>query len=59
MKGNRQVQEAQTAPGRINPRRKTPGGIVIQLTKIKGKNKIFIPSKGRMTNNVQRNGVMT
>ena len=30
-----EVQEAQTVPGRINPRRNTLGHIVIKLTKIK------------------------
>ena len=36
-----QVQEAQRVPGRINPRRNTPGHIVIKLTIIKGKDKIL------------------
>ena len=36
-----QVQEAQRVPGRINPRRNTPRHIVINLTKIKDKDKIL------------------
>ena len=36
-----QVQEAQTVPGRINPRRDTPRHIVIKLTKIKEKEKLL------------------
>ena len=36
-----QVQEAQRAPGRINPRRNTPRHTVIKLTKIKDKEKLL------------------
>ena len=36
-----QVQEAQRAPGKINPRRNTPGHIVIKLTKFKDKEKLL------------------
>ena len=36
-----QVQEAQTVPGGINPRRNMPRHIVIKLTKIKDKEKIL------------------
>ena len=36
-----QVQEAQRVPYRINPRRNTPRYILIKLTKIKFKEKIF------------------
>ena len=36
-----QVQEAQTVPGRINPRRNMPRHVVIKLTKIKDKEKIL------------------
>ena len=36
-----QVEEAQRVPGRINPRRNTPRHIVINLTKIKDKDKIL------------------
>ena len=36
-----QVQEAQKVPDRINPRRNTMRHIVIELTKIKDKNKIL------------------
>ena len=36
-----QVQEAQIAPGRINPRRNMLRHIVIKLTKIKNKDKIL------------------
>ena len=36
-----QVQEAQRVPYRINPRRNTPRHILIELTKIKFKEKLF------------------
>ena len=36
-----QVQEVQSVPGRINPRKNTPRHIVIKLTKIKDKDKIL------------------
>ena len=36
-----QVQEAQRVPHRINPRRNTPRHIVIELAKIKGKEKLL------------------
>ena len=36
-----QVQGAQRAPGRMNPRRNARSHIVIKLTKIKDKDKIF------------------
>ena len=36
-----QLQEAQRVPGRINPRRNIPRHIVIKLTKIKDKEKLF------------------
>ena len=36
-----QVQEAQRVPGRINPRRNTPRHVIIKLTKIKDRDKIF------------------
>ena len=36
-----QVQEAQRVPYRINPRRNTPGHILIKLTKTKHKNRIL------------------
>ena len=36
-----QVQEVQTVPGRINPRRYIPRHIVMKLTKIKDKEKIL------------------
>ena len=35
-----QIQEAQRVPHKINPRRNTPGHILIKLTKIKDKEKI-------------------
>ena len=40
-----QVQEAQRAPGRINPRRNTPRHIVIKRIKIKDKDKIVKATK--------------
>ena len=36
-----QVREAQKVLGRINPRRNTPGHIIIKLTKIKDRDKIL------------------
>ena len=42
-----QVQEAQRAPGRINPRRNTPRHIVIKLTKIKDRDKILKATRGK------------
>ena len=36
-----QVQEVQRVPYRINPRRNTPGHIVIKLAKIKDKEKLL------------------
>ena len=36
-----QVQEVQRVPGRIKPRRNTPRHIVIELTKIKDKEKLL------------------
>ena len=36
-----QVQEAQRDPDRINPRRNTPGHILIKLSKIKYKEKVL------------------
>ena len=36
-----QVQEAQTVPGRINPRRNTLRHILIKWTKIKDKEKLL------------------
>ena len=36
-----QVQEAQTVPGRLNPRRNTPRHIVTKLAKIKDKEKLL------------------
>ena len=42
-----QVQEAQRVPSRINPRRNTPRHRVINLTKIKDKNKIIKSNKGK------------
>ena len=48
-----QVQEAQKAPGRINPRRNMPRHIVIKLTKIKDrkiiKRKIIESNNGKIT----------
>ena len=46
-KGNSEVQEAETVPGRINPRRNTLRHIVIKLAKIKDKDKIFKTRKKR------------
>ena len=40
-----QVQEVQRAPGRINPRRNTPRHILIELSKIKYKEKILKAAK--------------
>ena len=50
-----QVQEAQSIPYRINPRRNVPSHILIKLTKIKYKEKNIKSSKGKSTNNLQGN----
>ena len=42
-----QVQEAQRIPGRINTRRNMPRHILIKLTKIKDKEKIFKAGRGK------------
>ena len=42
-----QVQEAQRTPGRINPRRNTLKHIVIELTKIKDRDKILKATRGK------------
>ena len=36
-----EIQEAQRVPYKINPRKNTPGHILIKLTKIKDKDKIL------------------
>ena len=48
-----QVQEAQRVPAKINPRKNTLRLIVIKMTKIKDKDKIW--NKGKRTNNIQGN----
>ena len=40
-----QIQEAQRVPYKINPRRNTPRHILIELTKIKDKEKILKASR--------------
>ena len=42
-----QVQETQRVPNRINPRRNTPGHILIKLTKIKYKEQILKAARER------------
>ena len=48
------VQEAQTVPYRINPRRNMPRYILIKITKTKHKEKKIKSSKGEATSNIQR-----
>ena len=43
----KQVQEAQKVPYRINPRRNTPGHILIKLTKTKHKERILKAARER------------
>ena len=50
-----QVYKAERVPGRINPRMNTPRHIVIKLTKIKDKDKIFKKQEEKMTNSIQGN----
>ena len=50
-----QVQEAQRVPYRINPRRNMPRHIVVNLAKIKGKEKLLKAAREKMTNNIQGN----
>ena len=45
--GINQVQEAQTVPGRINPRKNSTRYTVIKLTKIKDRNKILKATRGK------------
>ena len=42
-----QVQEAQTVPARINPRRNTPRHTVFKLTKMKDKDKVLKATRGK------------
>ena len=42
-----QLQEAQRVPERINPRRNTPRHILIQLSKVKYKEKILKAARGK------------
>ena len=42
-----QVQEAQRGPYRINPRRNMPRHILIKLSKIKYKEKVFKTARGK------------
>ena len=49
-----QVQEAQRVPGRINPRRNTPRHTVIELTKIKDKDKILKATREKRQNNTEK-----
>ena len=42
-----QVQEIQRVPYRINPRRNTPGHILIKLTKTKHKERILKAARGK------------
>ena len=55
-----QVQEAQTVPGRLSPRRNMPRHIVIKLThsnqiKIKDKEKLLKATREKTTNDIQGN----
>ena len=43
----KQVQEAHRVPYRINPGRNTPRHILIKLSKIKCKEKIFLKKQGK------------
>ena len=52
-----QVQEAQRVPGRINPRRNTPRHIVIELTKIKDKDKILKATREKRQNNTEKKSI--
>ena len=48
-----QVQEVQSIPYMINPKRNTPRYILIKLMKIKHKQKNINSCKGKATNNIQ------
>ena len=50
-----QVQETQTVPGRINPRRNTLRHTVIKLTKFKDRDKILKLKRKKMANNIHGN----
>ena len=49
-----QVQEVQTVPYKINPRRDMLKHILVKLTQIKSKQKILKATMGRATNNIER-----
>ena len=50
-----QVQEVQRVPYRINPRRNMPRHILIELSKIKYKERILKAAREKTTNNIQGN----
>ena len=50
-----EIQEAQRVPYRINPRKNSPGHILIKLTTIKFKEKILKVAREKTKNNTQRN----
>ena len=52
-----QVQQAQRVPYRINPRRKTPGHILIRLTKTKHKERILKAGREKQQVTCKRNPI--
>ena len=44
-----EVQEAQRVPKKLDPRKHTPGHIIIKLPKIKGKERIFKAAREKET----------
>ena len=54
-----QVQEAQRVPYRINPRRNTPGHILIKLTKTKHKERVLKASREKQQVTHKRNLIIS
>ena len=53
-----QIQETQSLPGRINPKRNTPRHILIKLTKIKDKGKILKATREKRQITYKGNPIM-
>ena len=54
-----EVQEAHRVPKKLDPRRNTPGHIIIKLPKIKDKERILKSSKRKGNSYLQRNSHKT
>ena len=56
---DRQIQEAQRVPQKLDPRKHTPRNIIIALAKIKEKERILKAAREKETVNLQRNSHKT